>query len=303
MINYKLMVPKNDNLLPVIRGIFGETLFREITALTKSKALRKIIPIQDGNLEMQIARGEDVACNVLSFPDVNRVGVTGSDFVLAEIVSGRHGHFHHAIIDEKEVPLWKYSTLKGRNYVDLQEIGRRLKNMKGSDVWFMSEPSHVRMRVVDDYGGQPPYLCVLGTSETDYDSLVKERVERGTPLTVACEGRFRDLAQSFLDAQQIQLGVDYDLRTVTGSTEGFIAAAKRDRGRKDLYDLGFEIGRTFETAKANGLVPYVRIMPTSVVTVSCCESGDEDKIINFADLKARAESSNYAAAIPAAVPA
>ena len=280
----KLWIPKNENIIPLLEGILGADALRQLKESQHGeKELRWSLPYRNGEVEIQTARAEGIASEIINLANPAYVGISGSDFVLVNVLSGRYGHFY-MIRKEGEPPIseaWKVDR-SGRKYLDLGEIIEAEKGLtEGSILLFHSDDKNisVRMRVLPSYE-TPPFLCLLGPNdnphvdpEQQYKDMVNRKIAEEKPLRVVFEERYNPLATNLIITESVHRGFDFTLKEVPGSTEGYVRKGG-EADRDDLCDIAVEVGRTFQTAGDNGLAVYRTIMQTYPVEVVCYRNGD-----------------------------
>lgn len=297
----KIFLPKNDNLVPILSMNIGPYLFDRFTCMRDSKILREKLGYSNKEgkisrvIEVHLARAEDIAGTIIDEAQPNSIGVSGSDLALARILDKeRKNHFYRMRNGNNRTRgIWKRAYKTGELYTDtINLIGEDLQ--AGSTWIFESKDKVVRMRVLGNYE-EPPYLCILGPDdkkeddkkkilEEPYEELIKRRRAEGKPIKVVCEGRYFPLAKNHMEVERARLEFEYELRSLTGSTEGFVRKGGEEE-RPDVADITIEIGRTFGTAKANRLMVYRIITKTCPVEIVCYPPGGEGEVVSLEKLK------------------
>ena len=163
----------------------------------------------------------------------------------------------------------------------------------GEEIGFLSQEKQVAMEILRSYEDQQPFLTILGPNDTTYEKVIAARKAQGKPVKAVWEERFDVLARSFLDAEGVRLGFRYSPRAVPRSSEGYVRRGGEEE-REDLADITVEVGRTYKTARANGLEKYKLIMQTYPVEVRCSVLGEEGRCHSLARILKGLDPNRYA---------
>jgi len=282
----RLYFPKNENLAPILENNLG-VLWPVAEDMLYRKDYRESFPFRNGQpgyLELWATRGEDSTSKILSRPNPRQVAITGSDFVLEQLLEypKKFSKFSRGIRQTgPSMDIWK--TFEKEVYTNPSElIGKDLK----PDYMFRFEGGDriAEMRILEyPKGIKTPFLCILGPNDTTFDELIKRRNDKGKKVKAVSEERFKILARRILDYEGIKRGFDYTLETVPSASEGDVRSSIYE-DRSDLADIAVEIGQTFSTARANGLEKYAEIMPTYPVELVYFRSNDQ-KVMSLSYIK------------------
>jgi len=278
--------PKNENLAPILKRNLGP-MWPIAEDMLATKDYSRDVPIDGEVVEFIASRGEDIARGVIERANPRELAISGSDFVLENILDSQvEFPFYRFTAAGSPTEIWAHEKGVITPALDLGNVlGRDLP--AGHSVRFDSEKKTVYMSILEHDYDVTPRLCLLGPTDSDYQTLIRQA--EGRPLRFVFETRLQRIVESFLGRQKSKHGFSYEEMPVTGTTEGLVKRAEEPT-TPNKADLAVDIGQTFSTARANGLKPYLEIMQTYPVVFVCYKQDSKEAPFNLADLTERFKS-------------
>jgi len=281
----ELYVPKNDNIAPLLRDILGSTIMDIIGRMREIKRYKEMIDVGENTIVgLVIGGGEDFPGKIMKNTEIQRIGITGSDFVLSEVLASpkqfyrfRRGNGPYFNLRVEEA---------GHLYV--RDLGKIVESdlEPGETIKFSGEDLETRMTILKQTIDVPPYLCLLGANDMTYEKVIEKR--KGRDIPVACEARFKTLAKAFLDREERERGITFDFHEYTRTTEAYMRHGEEPHDGEG-EDIGIEIGQTFKTARQNLLEVYQKIMRTYPVQVTCYKLEDRSERLSVSEIRKMVE--------------
>ncbi len=268
----ELFIPTNENmqknLHTSLTRLYGEYVTQEIERHSRDKEYVIHIAGNNGDgsgIVSYVRAAEEIPKEILDKSGKNKAkGITGSDFLLEELYKRPSWGFktNGNAIDPRYIYPEAIDTY--REYV-FDEDKKLVPKNEAKERQYVNGKLLV-VRFLDQ--GSTPRMCILGANDRNMDEIIEQRKKEGKKVKVVFENRFRNIAKAVLD----NLGIDYDPDTVVRKAESYINRPiylPDGRDRTGDYDIGIEIGETFNTARANNLKPYMELFKTYPVEISC----------------------------------